>query len=635
MHLLSGLKLRGRLTLWVCLLLVAALAPVVAVGVHVIRRNLEQQVHGVLQVEAEGLRDLVESSLQERETNARAWTEDAILRGALLFGTYAKSDAVLATLNDRHATFAGLVLFTVDGQAVSVSRPALRDAFAGHEKDVLAAPWFQAALEDRLDPAILTGAITRTDPFFARPVMPLALPVLSPISGARVGVLLAAYDWNQLEQVVAGALQRAHDRGQRSFTLDILGPEGARLYSSRAPGLASPPRAVRAQALDEDTTRFAAGHGWRFVAELDAQEAFLPLRRFLQLSLLAVAALVALAALAAWALARSVTRPITLLSALVSRVVREGDLTQQVALRDQQDEVGELAAAFARMMDHLRESTTSLQQGTRVLGQTVAELTTATQQQERNLLQQTTALQETHVTAQEIQQTSQLAAQRSQAVLGLVARAREVGSEGETTLGASLDGFEELRDHGARLAADISSLHERTSQIASITQTVKDLADQSNMLALNAAIEAVRSGEHGQGFGVVAREIRSLADQSIHATGRVREVLDDIRGGIQSTVALSEEGQRRSEAGLSQVRATRQSLHALTDIITDNASAAQQIAAAVIQQNAGIAQIFTAVTDLSRMMDETLQAMHDTQRMTQDLRGVAERMETAAGAWRV
>ncbi|RKH10136.1 methyl-accepting chemotaxis protein [Corallococcus sp. CA053C] len=634
MHLLSGLKLRGRLTLWVCLLLVAALAPVLATGIYIIRRTVELQVQGVLQVETEGLRDLIESSLQERETNARAWTEDAILRGALLFGTYAKSDAVLATLNDRHASFAGLVLFTVDGQAVSVSRPALRDAFAGHERDVLAAPWFQAALKDTLDPAILTSALTRTDPYFARPVMPLALPVLSPVSGARVGVLLAAYDWGQLRQVVEGALQRSHDRGQSSFTLDILGPEGSRLYSSRTPGVPPPSQVVQAQALNA-TTRFAAGQGWRFAAEVDADEAFLPLRRFLQISLLAVAAFLGLAAWAAWALARTVTRPITTLSSLVSRVVRDGDLTQQVTVGHTQDEVGELAASFARMMDHLRESTTSLQQGTRVLGQMVAELTTATQQQERNLLQQGTALQETQVTAQEIQQTSQLAAQRSQAVLGLVAKAREAGSAGETTLGASLEGFEELRDHGVRLAAGISSLHERTSQIASITQTVKDLADQSNMLALNAAIEAVRSGEHGQGFGVVAREIRSLADQSINATGRVREVLDDIRGGIQATVELSEEGQRRSEAGLSQVRATSESLHALTDIITDNASAAQQIAAAVIQQNAGIAQIFTAVTDLARMMDETLEAMQGTQRMTESLRGVAERMETVAGVWRV
>ncbi|CAM3657979.1 methyl-accepting chemotaxis protein [Corallococcus sp. ZKHCc1 1396] len=634
MRQLSGLKLRGRLTLWVCLLLIAALTPVVAAGVHVIQRTVEQQVQGVLQVEAEGLRELVESSLQEREANARAWTEDAIVRGALLFGTYAKSDAVLATLNDRHASFAGLVLFTEDGRAVSVSRPALRETFAGREREVLATPWFQAALEDRLDPDLLTAALTRDDAAFGRPVMPLALPVLSPISGARVGVLLAAYDWSQVEQVVAGALQRSRERGQRSFTLEILDPNGASLYSSRAPGVPTPHQTVRAQAED-DSTRAGVGSRWRFVATMDAKEAFQPLRDFLQLSVLAVAALLLLAALAAWALARGVTRPITTLSDLVSRVVREGDLTQKVALHGHRDEVGELASAFARMMDHLRESTSSLQQGTRVMGQTVAELTSVTEQQQRNLTRQAAALQETQVTAQEIQQTSQLAAERSQAVLGLVTRAREVGSAGEATLEASLDGFEQLREHGVRFAEGVAALNVRTHQIGGITQTVKDLADQSNMLALNAAIEAARSGEHGKGFGVVAREIRGLADQSIQATSRVRDILDDIRGGIHGTVALSEEGQRRSEAGLAQVHASSQSLRALTGIIQDNASAAQQIAMAVTQQNAGIAQIFTAVTDLSRMMDDTVQAMQGTQRMTHTLRDVAERMESVAGVWRV
>ncbi|AFE10503.1 methyl accepting chemotaxis protein [Corallococcus coralloides DSM 2259] len=635
MRLLSGLKLRGRLTLWICLLLVAALVPAVGAGVHTIRRNLEQQVHGVLQVEADGLQDLIEASLHEREANARAWTEDAIVRGALLFDTYAKSDAVLASLNGRHTSFAGLVLFTPDGRAVSVSRPELRQAFAGREQEVRAAPWFQTALEDRLDAGVLTGALTKKDPFLDRPVMPLALPVLSPISGARVGVLLAAYDWGQLEKVVAGALQRAQDRGQKSFTLEVLAPNGASLFSARAEGTPSLAAPVRAEVHNDAAYRFAASQDWRFVAAMEADEAFLPLRRFLQLSLLAGAALLGVAVLAAWALARGVTRPIATLSALVSRVVREGDLTQKVEAHGHQDEVGELASAFSRMMDHLRESTTSLQQATRVLGQTVGELTEATEQQERNLIRQGTAIQETQVTAREIQQTSQLAAERSQAVLALVARAREAGGSGQTALGASLDGFEQLRDHGARLAEGISSLNERTQQIGGITQTVKDLADQSNMLALNAAIEAARSGEHGKGFGVVAREIRSLADQSIQATGRVRDILDAIRGGIHDTVALSEEGQRRSEAGLAQVRESGQSLRALTDIIQDNASAAQQIAAAVIQQNAGIAQIFAAVTDLSRMMDDTLQAMHGTQRMTHALRGVAERMESVAGVWRV
>jgi methyl-accepting chemotaxis protein len=339
--------------------------------------------------------------------------------------------------------------------------------------------------------------------------------------------------------------------------------------------------------------------------------------------------------LGAWWLARNVTRPITTLSDVVGRVVREGDLTQHVEVGAKRDEVGALAASFARMMEHLRESTSSLQQGTRVLGETVTELTQAAEVQERNLARQAAALQETQVTAQEIKQTSQLASERAHAVVGVATRAREVGAAGEQTVNASLQGFEQLREQVGRMAVSIASLNERTEQIGGITQTVKDLADQSNMLALNAAIEAVRSGEHGKGFGVVAREIRNLADQSIESTSRVREILEDVRQGIHATVDLSEESQRRTESGLSQVRASGESLRELAGIIQTNAAAAQQIAAAVTQQNAGISQIFTAVTDLSRMMEETLQGLQSTQRTTGALREVAQRMETVAGVYRV
>ncbi|NVJ25747.1 MULTISPECIES: methyl-accepting chemotaxis protein [Myxococcus] len=364
MRLLDALSLRTRLTLAVSLLTLCALAPLNVLGRIFISDNLQAQIHATLLVEAQGLRDLVESTLAEREANARSWSEDSILRGALLFDTFDKSDAVLVALEKRHPSFAGLVLFTEEGRAVSASEERLREAYEGHEAQVRATSWFRAALNGRMD---TTG----------------------------------------------------------------------------------------------------------------------------------------------------------------------------------------------------------------------------------------------------------------------------VGAAGEATVTASLEGFAQLREQVGRVASSISALNERTQQIGGITQTVQDLADQSNMLALNAAIEAVRSGEHGKGFGVVAREIRSLADQSITSTGRVREILDDIRLSIQGAVRQAEQSQGSAETGLTQVRASGDSLRELTGIIQDNASAAQQIAAAVTQQNAGVAQIFTAVTDLSRMMEESMQGLQSSQRITASLREVAARMETVAATYRV
>src|SRR5207302_10417622 len=113
----------------------------------------------------------------------------------------------------------------------------------------------------------------------------------------------------------------------------------------------------------------------------------------------------------------------------------------------------------------------------------------------------------------------------------------------------------------------------------------------------NAAIGAVRSGDDGKGFAVVARESRSLADQSLQATNRVREILEDIGGAIRVAVSITERGSQKIEGGLLQVKQSGENLRELSSIVKDNSSAVRQIAAAVSEQNAGTTENFSAVRD--------------------------------------
>jgi methyl-accepting chemotaxis protein len=339
------------------------------------------------------------------------------------------------------------------------------------------------------------------------------------------------------------------------------------------------------------------------------------------------------AAAATWFVAARFVAPLRNLTEAARRIV-EGDLTHEIEITST-DETGELAQAFSQMQQKLKEVLGALQESVQLLTNAGNELGQSTEEQSQTITRQATALQETQVTAQEIKQTSLLASQKAEAVLQLTEKADAVSAQGEMALESSLSGLTDIRAQVDEIAQRIGQLVERTEQIGGITQTVKDLADQSNMLALNAAIEAVRSGEHGKGFAVVAREIRSLADQSIQATSRVREILEDIGSAIRSAVAITEHGSQKIEGGLTQVRATGENLRALSNIVKDNSSAVRQIAAAVSQQNAGITQIFGAVTDQTRMMDETMRRLETTTKAAAVLKSLSQRVSDVVGRFRL
>ncbi|WP_225408972.1 methyl-accepting chemotaxis protein [Stigmatella hybrida] len=353
-------------------------------------------------------------------------------------------------------------------------------------------------------------------------------------------------------------------------------------------------------------------------------------QEMLLLALVLVAGSVVVAAV----FVRTIVRPLRNLTDVAAHIVESGDLTRSIQVTSG-DEVGRLAKSFSQVVEKLREVTINLQQAAEALKQSTDHLNASSNEQAQTVSRQAAALQETQVTAHEIRQTSLLASQKAASVLAVAERADELARSGEAAIEMTMAGLNDIRNQVGKIAQKIIELGERTQQIGGITQTVKDLADQSNMLALNAAIEAVRSGEHGKGFGVVAREIRALADQSIQATSRVRELLDDISTSVSDAVRITESGAERMESGLTQVRTSGQNLRELSGIVQDNAAAVRQIAAAVNQQNVGINQIHQAVNELSKMMDDTVARIGSTGEAATTLQIISEQLSSAVKSYRV
>jgi methyl-accepting chemotaxis protein len=299
------------------------------------------------------------------------------------------------------------------------------------------------------------------------------------------------------------------------------------------------------------------------------------------------------------------------------------------------DEVGRLAASFTRMVAALRETTSTLQRAAQMLGESVENLSATAREQDQTVARQAAALQETQTTAQEIRQTAEVAGQKAAEVLRSTQRADDVTRSGETAIQQSLSGMSAILSNVREIRSRIGELNDRSQAIGKITETVKDLADQSNMLALNAAIEAVRSGEHGKGFAVVAREIRSLADQSIQATGQVRNILTDIGVATSSAVKQTETGAAEVEAGLSQLSSSSNNIRELAEIVSQNSGTVRQIVATVSQQSAGIAQIFGAVSDLNSMMSDTVRRLQTTTQAISVVKDVSQQVLDLTRRYRV
>ncbi|RKG60500.1 methyl-accepting chemotaxis protein [Corallococcus sp. AB011P] len=287
------------------------------------------------------------------------------------------------------------------------------------------------------------------------------------------------------------------------------------------------------------------------------------------------------------------------------------------------DEMGDLASGMNGALSRLRRFPRLLQTSAQRLGEAGTELRVSNDEQQQGLTRQAAALHEAQVTSEELRRASRIASDSAEEVLRVARRAEAMGQQGETAVVLSLEGLAAIRGAVSGIQQRLSRLEESTVQIGEITGAVKDLADQSHLLAVNAAIEAARSGEAGKGFAVVAKEIRGLSDQSVQATRRIRNILAEISQGIRDAASMSEQGGRQVAAGLDQMRASGESLRALSHSSQESSDAARKIANAVTQQNAAFAQIATAIADLSQLMDGTLRRLSSTQEATRTLQVVS------------
>jgi methyl-accepting chemotaxis protein len=256
------------------------------------------------------------------------------------------------------------------------------------------------------------------------------------------------------------------------------------------------------------------------------------------------------------------------------------------------------------------------------------ELESAAHQQVSSTQELTSTTSEITVTIRELLATSRQIAESAQRVVHIAEETGQSARLGDQTVQRTQEAIQRTKGQVDQIVSRMIDLGRKSQQIGGILELINELSEQTNILSINASIEAAGAGEAGKRFGVVADEIRRLADRVGGSAREIRALIDEIRAAANATVMATEDGSKSVDAGARQFADVLHTFKAIADRVGVTTDAAREIELSTKQQTTAVEQLSIAIGGVAQAAKETQASSAQTLATCSELADVSRQLST-------